>query len=106
MLFIRGVAGALAAVLAIVSQQARAETLESALVKAYGNNPQLNAQRAGVRATDEGVARAQAGYRPKLTASANVGAESFNYRSPNPAFGFPGQIRTNVQDQKFLPRGA
>ena len=70
MLLIRGVAYALSvALLAFVTHPARAETLNSALVKAYRNNPQLNAERANVRATDEGVARAQAGYRPKLTNS-------------------------------------
>ena len=38
-----------------------AETLESALSRAYGNNPNLNAQRANVRATDENVSRATSG---------------------------------------------
>ncbi|MFI5015205.1 MAG: TolC family outer membrane protein [Hyphomicrobiales bacterium] len=108
MLFIRGMAGVVAAaMLVFANQHACAETLESALVKAYNNNPQLNAQRAGVRATDEGVPKAQAGYRPKLTASGNIGAEAFNYRSPNPNFGTSfGQPRTNITDQRFLPRGA
>jgi outer membrane protein len=50
-----------------------AETLESALSRAYGNNPTLNAQRANVRATDENVARAKSGYRPTVNASADVG---------------------------------
>lgn len=50
-----------------------AETLESALARAYGNNPSLNAQRANVRATDENVARAKSGYRPQINASADVG---------------------------------
>jgi outer membrane protein len=52
-----------------------AETLEYALVFAYQNNPQLNAQRAGVRATDENVSQALSGYRPKLSVSASGGAE-------------------------------
>ena len=43
-----------------------AETLESALVQAYQNNPTLNSQRAAVRATDEGVPQALSGYRPKV----------------------------------------
>jgi outer membrane protein len=51
-----------------------AETLESALSRAYGNNPNLNAQRANVRATDENVPRARSGYRPRVSASADVGA--------------------------------
>jgi outer membrane protein len=51
-----------------------AETLESALAQAYGANPTLNAQRASVRATDENVPRAKSGYRPQVTATADVGA--------------------------------
>ncbi|SDR50458.1 outer membrane protein [Rhizobiales bacterium GAS191] len=108
MLLKRGLAGvAAAAVLVLVTQQARAETLDTALVKAYGNNPQLNAQRAGVRATDEGVSKAQAGYRPKLTASAEIGALTSNLRSPNPLFGNSvTQPRTIVTHIGSVPRGA
>lgn len=51
---------------------ASAETLESALAKAYVNNPNLNAQRAGVRVRDEGVARAKSGYRPQISAGADI----------------------------------
>ena len=51
--------------------QAQAFTLEAALAYAYANNPQLNAQRAIVRATDEGVPTALAGYRPRVTATAD-----------------------------------
>ena len=40
---------------------ALADTIEAALVRAYQNNPQLNAQRASVRATDEGVPQALSG---------------------------------------------
>jgi outer membrane protein len=50
-----------------------AETLESALARAYAGNPQLNAGRAGVRATDENVAIAQSGYRPNVAVQASVG---------------------------------
>src|SRR5215813_6740756 len=49
-----------------------AETLEQALVLSYQNNPQLNAQRASARATDEGVAIALGGYRPRVTATGSV----------------------------------
>src|SRR6476620_9704686 len=53
---------------------ALADTIEAALVRAYQNNPQLNAQRAQVRSTDENVPQALSGYRPRaaLTASAGV----------------------------------
>ena len=53
----------------------RADTMESALLRAYRNNPQLNAQRASVRGIDENVPQALAGYRPKVsgTFAAGVG---------------------------------
>src|SRR5262245_42370880 len=50
------------------------DTLEGALVLAYQNNPTLNAQRASVRATDEGVPQALAGYRPRVTFNGTVGS--------------------------------
>jgi outer membrane protein len=58
--------------------QSRAGTIESALAYAYVNNPQLNSQRALVRATDEGVPQALAGYRPKASVTANVGLQSLS----------------------------
>jgi outer membrane protein len=54
---------------------ADAETIESALAKAYENNPQLNAQRAILRQADEGVPTALSGYRPTISANATVGRE-------------------------------
>jgi outer membrane protein len=53
-----------------------AETLETALVLAYRNNPQISAQRALVRATDEGVSGALSGYRPRVSATANIAAQT------------------------------
>lgn len=52
-----------------------AETMEGALARAYENNPQLNAQRAIVRQSDEGVAQALSGYRPTITGTASVGRQ-------------------------------
>ncbi|MGE0564459.1 MAG: TolC family outer membrane protein [Pseudolabrys sp.] len=60
---------------------AQAETLEQALVEAYKNNPTLNAQRASVRATDEGVPQALAGYRPKVSATGSLGEQYSDTRS-------------------------
>ena len=51
---------------------AAADTLDQALVQAYQNNPQLNAQRAATRATDENVSIALGGYRPRLTATSSL----------------------------------
>lgn len=55
-----------------------AASLEEALIYTYVNNPQINAQRALVRATDEGVPQALAGYRPKVSATGSVGVQTLN----------------------------
>ncbi len=55
--------------------EAAAETMEAALARAYQSNPQLNAQRAIVRQSDEGVAQALSGYRPSIAATASVGRQ-------------------------------
>ena len=52
---------------------ALADTIEAALVRAYQNNPQLNAQRAQVRSTDENVPQALSGYRPRVELTASTG---------------------------------
>jgi outer membrane protein len=52
---------------------ALADTIEAALVRAYQTNPQLNAQRAQVRFTDENVPQALSGYRPKVAVTASAG---------------------------------
>lgn len=52
-----------------------ADTMEAALLRAYKNNPQLNAQRASVRAVDENVPQALSGYRPKVTATLSGGSQ-------------------------------
>jgi outer membrane protein len=54
---------------------ALADTIEAALVRAYQNNPQLNAQRALVRSTDENVPQALSGYRPKVALTASAGVQ-------------------------------
>jgi outer membrane protein len=59
----------------VMTTPVMAETIESALIRAYQNNPQLNAQRASVRATDENVPQALSGYRPKVAVTASVGTQ-------------------------------
>jgi outer membrane protein len=60
------------------------ETLTGALARAYGSTPELNAQRANVRAIDELVPQALAGYRPRITGTADVGR--IHNETINPAF--------------------
>lgn len=57
-----------------------AETLAEALAMAYQNNPTLQAERAALRATDEGVPQARAGWRPDLRI---VGRGGYTYQYPD-----------------------
>jgi outer membrane protein len=50
-----------------------AQSLQDAAAAAYKYNPRLDAERARQRATDEEVARAHSGYRPRVSATADVG---------------------------------
>lgn len=53
---------------------ASAETLKAAMASAYTSNPTLNGARAQLRAIDENVPQALAGYRPTVAFSADVSA--------------------------------
>lgn len=60
----------------LVTGPAAATTLQDALVKTYQNSPQLNAERARQRGTDENVPQALSGYRPQLVASLSAGLQA------------------------------
>lgn len=68
-----------------------AETLEDALVGAYGSNPDLEGQRANLRATDEGVPIAQAGWLPTIEVAA-----SYGYQGTRSDFPTTGVTRSNL----------
>jgi outer membrane protein/adhesin transport system outer membrane protein len=70
---------ALAALLA--AGPAGAQTLEEALARAYQTNPQLDAQRAQLRATNELVPQALSGYRPTVEATGSAGVQNRDIRS-------------------------
>jgi len=64
----RGIVSLLALTIAMTgSYAASADTLKEAMAAAYSSNPQLMAQRAALRAVDEGVSRARSGYLPNLS---------------------------------------
>ena len=67
-----GAAG-LASILAHGEAMAQARTLQEALAAAYSNNPTLQTSRAQLRATDEGVPQALAGWRPTVIVSGTAG---------------------------------
>jgi outer membrane protein len=86
-------------VVSVAAGRTQAETLESALVHAYQNNPTLNSQRAATRATDESVPQALAGYRPRVsivgtggeqTSSTTTKSENFGVGTYNTVAGYNG----------------
>ncbi len=85
--------------LASAPHELTAETLQSALAKAYEGNPQLNAQRAIVRQNDEGVAQAMSGYRPTLSATASVGEQFTNTTEVLPPIppGLPNGVSFSIK---------
>jgi outer membrane protein len=66
--------------------EAETETLERAWIEAYRLNPSLQAERAGLRATDEGVAQAQSHWRPTIQATGNIG-KTYQYIPSQQQFG-------------------
>ena len=66
-----------AAALGGAQAQAETITLNQALGLAYETNPSLDASRAQLRATDEGVAQANAGWRPQVSAQGSYGWEKY-----------------------------
>ncbi|MEO1694948.1 MAG: TolC family outer membrane protein [Pseudomonadota bacterium] len=59
---------------ALGSSDARAgESLTQAMTSAYANNPRLDAERARLRSTDEGVPQARSGWAPRVSADARYG---------------------------------
>lgn len=72
-----------------------AETINSALIAAYNNNPTLNAQRAATRVADESIPLAKSGYRPTITGTANIGL------SRSIVSGVPGSNAVNLAPGQF-----
>ena len=68
---------------AFAATAVQAESLPEALAKAYQTNPQLNAERARQRATDENVPQALAGYRPQIIASLSGGLQAVRNLLPD-----------------------
>ena len=87
----------MAAVLA--SPTTSAESLVEALVSAYQNNPTLLAERAALRATDEGVASANSGWRPTVQIDGDVGFSETETTSVTG--GFTSTNETSLQPRSF-----
>src|SRR5438094_6807185 len=70
------------AVLLLVCAPAGAQTLTEAFAYAYNNSPQLLAQRAALRATDEGVPQALANWRPTVNFTGSAGYSRSGFEAP------------------------
>jgi outer membrane protein len=82
------------ALLAAASAAARAEALSDALIDAYNTNPQILAERANLRATDEGVPQALSGWRPTVTFTGSYGIQRQENRPASPPLA-PGSLYLN-----------
>jgi outer membrane protein len=59
--------------------------MSGALARAYAGNPDLNQQRAGVRATDENLPRASSQWRPQASVTGQYGYNYFDITAPSDA---------------------
>lgn len=93
----------LAPALMLMPGLASAETLFGAMAKAYQNNPDLNAVRAALRATDENVTIAKAGMRPQIAASASAtGVNVSDLSNGNPDYSYATEnIGLTITQQIF-----
>ena len=73
--------------LAPAAAQTQPHTLQEALTAAYSTNPTLLAARAALRATDEGVPQALAGWRPTVSLAGSVGYADGTSRNYTPQTG-------------------
>ncbi len=95
----------------VSSEDLFAETLRSALTRAYYGNPDLNQSRANVRVRDEDAPKAIAGLRPKASITAQVGAQyaaikmPFGGGSSQQAGAAPGASGDFQQTYVGYPRG-
>jgi outer membrane protein len=96
---VTGVSAAVLLMALVGLTPALADTIEAALVRAYQNNPQLNAQRASVRSTDENVPQALSGYRPRVAITASAGyqyTDTLTITGGRDVFGNPIVARTGT----------
>ena len=94
-------AGALTlAVLLDMTAPAIADDLNAALAQTYLGNPTLDAARAQLRATDEGVPQALSGWRPTVTGQVTAGPE-WDHNGNKLT---PQQAAVTDRDPQFYPR--
>ena len=79
-----------------------AETLETAMAKAYEYNPALKAARAASSAVDENVAIAKSGYRPTLSIDGGYSDRKINTNAPvRPVDGYNRSLHATISQPIF-----
>jgi len=99
-----GLSVAVCCLLAAASASAQ-ETLAGALARSYVNTPELNAQRANVRALDELVPQALSGYRPRVTGTADAGRTYQELVTPTRQSTTGFRLGRAHSNDAFSPRG-
>jgi TolC family type I secretion outer membrane protein len=100
---IAALGGASALVLGLVlsaATPATADDLNAALAQTYIGNPTLDAARAQLRATDEGVPQALSGWRPTVTGQVSAGPEWFHNGNKLT----PQEAAVTDRNTQFYPR--
>src|SRR6516164_8387238 len=85
--------------LVVTAVPIEAQTLTDALAEAYNTNPQLLAQRALLRATDEQVPQALSFWRPTVNFTGQVGYSTGSFQT---AFPTPPTNRLHIQTRPDL----
>ena len=93
-------------VVGLTTVSTQAQTLTDALAEAYNTNPQLLAQRALLRATDEQVPQALSFWRPQVTFTGQVGLNTSSLQTPpvSPSLNGLGQIVSSSDRRHIITR--
>jgi TolC family type I secretion outer membrane protein len=91
-------------VVAVTAISTHAQTLTDALAEAYNTNPQLLAQRALLRATDEQVPQALSFWRPQVTFTGQIGLNTESLQTPPiaPSFNSATGLATSTSDRRHI----
>jgi outer membrane protein len=91
-------------VVGLTAVSTQAQTLTDALAEAYNTNPQLLAQRALLRATDEQVPQALSFWRPQVTFTGQVGLNTSSLQTPPiaPALNLVSGQTTSTSDRRHI----
>src|ERR1700746_164991 len=93
-------------IVCLTAVSTQAQTLTDALAETYNTNPQLLAQRALLRATDEQVPQALSFWRPQVTFTGQVGLNTSSLQTPpvSPSLDGLGQVVSATDRRHIITR--